>query len=226
MDKAKRKLIEDGILKFAKEITPGGGNHRIYSNIFNTVDDNQFKDIWDSIVKHGYIPVFMDNFNTKEMLDYDHAIALGKKWDIPLEQPVTFVDPDTGIEHTTPDTTVVGISETTKQRQIIVKKIGAAKNDFDVDDLTGQPIGDSKGAGISNPEIHMLLFLKLPNMAKELAAVKGGDAGAYREYKNELTTTGSTTVRNALKQGDGAKSLRTADWLLAGRHLISTISER
>lgn len=226
MDKNKRKLIEEGILAFAKEITPGGGNARIYKNIFETVNERQFEEIWESIKRNGYIPVFMDNFDQKEMIDYDAAIALGKKWNIELEQPVTFLDPDTGIVHTTPENTVVGISEVAKQRQILIKKIGAAKHDFDVDDLTGQPIGDSKGAGISNPEIHMLLALKLPTMAKELAGVKGGDAGAYREYKNQLTTTGNTTVNSALKAGTGAKSLKTASWLLFGRHLDNTMGER
>lgn len=226
MDKNKRKLIEEGILAFAKEITPGGGNARIYKNIFETVSERQFEEIWESIKRNGYIPVFMDNFDQKEMIDYDAAIALGKKWGIELEQPVTFMDPDTGIVHTTPENTVVGIAEVAKQRQILIKKIGAAKHDFDVDDLTGQPIGDSKGAGISNPEIHMLLALKLPTMAKELAGVKGGDAGAYREYKNQLTTTGNTTVNSALKAGTGAKSLKTASWLLFGRHLDNTMGER
>lgn len=226
MDKNKRKLIEEGILAFAKEITPGGGNARIYKNIFDTVNERQFEEIWESIKRNGYIPVFMDNFDQQEMIDYDAAIALGKKWGIELEQPVTFLDPDTGIVHTTPDNTVVGISEVGKQRQILIKKIGAAKHDFDVDDLTGQPIGDSKGAGISNPEVHMLLALKLPTMAKELAGVKGGDVGAYREYKNQLTTTGNTTVNSALKAGTGAKSLKTASWLLFGRHLDNTMGER
>lgn len=226
MNKEKRKLIETGILKFAKEITPGGGNHRIYSNLFAVMNDTQFSLFWDTIKKRGYIPVFMDNFDQKEMLDYDYAITLGKKWDIPLEQQVVFIDPDTQIEHKTPEGTVVGISEVTKQRQILIKKIGGAKHDFDVDDLTGQPIGDSKGAGISNPENHMLLALGLPTMAKELTAVKGGDIDAYREYKNSLTTTGSADVNTALKAGSGAKSLVSASWLLYGRHLGNTMRER
>ena len=226
MNTAKRKLIEQGILEFAKEITPGGGNHRIYSALFKRLNDEQFSSFWEEIKKRCYIPLFFDNFDQKEMVDYDKAKILSEKWNIPLEQPVQFVDPDTTILHTTPKTEVVGIVEIAKQRQVVIKKMGLAKHDFDVEDLTGQPVGDSKGAGISNPENNILIALGLTTMAKELSAVKGGDIAAYRQYKSDLVSSGSTSVQSSLKAGNGAKSLLTADWLLMGRHIGSTIRKR
>lgn len=226
MIKEKRAEIEKSIIEFGTAITPGGGNGKIYKSLFSKMSEKQFDDFWESVKKRGYIPVFMDNFDQKEMVDYDAAIELSKKWNIPLIQQVELVDPDTNIKHKTPEQTIVGICDVSKQRQIIVKKIGNAKHDFDVDDLTGQAIGDSKGAGISNPENHMLLALGLTTMALELTSVKGGDAGAYREYKNQLVTTGSATVGAALKAGDGAKSLKTGSWLLTGRHLDNTMGTR
>lgn len=226
MDKTKRKAIEKGILEFTGKITPGGASRRVYESIFKKCTDEQFKSIWDGIKTKGYIPIFLDNFDSQEMIDYDLIVNLAKEWNIPLEQQVIIPDSDTGIFHTTPETALVGIVEVGKQRQIIVKKIGVSKHDYDIEDLTGQPTGDSKAGGISNPEINILIALGLPTVAKELASVKGGDIGAYRNYKSQLSMTGHANTKEALKNGTGVKSLQTANWLLRGRHIISTIGER
>lgn len=226
METAKRKAIEEGILEFAGSITPGGGSRQVYESIFKNCTDEQFDKIWDGIKKRGYIPIFLDNFDSMEMIDYDLVVGLCNKWEIPLEQQVIIPDPDTGIFHTTPETALVGIVEVGKQRQIIVKKIGVSKHDYDIEDLTGQPTGDSKAGGISNPEINILIALGLSTVAKELASVKGGDIGAYRNYKSQLSTTGTANTQEALRNGTGVKSLQTASWLLRGRHILSTIGER
>lgn len=226
MDKKKRAKIEQYVLAFAKKITEGGKNESVYKSLFAEMNDSQFDTFWEAIKKRGYIPIFLDNYDTKEMVNYDLCIALSKEWNIKLEQPVTIPDPDTGISYTTPDTTVVGIVESTKQRQIISKKIGVSKHDYQVDDLTGQPTGDSKAGGISNPEVNILVALGLTTTAKELVSVKGGDVGAYNYYKSQLTETGETSTNEALRNGTGAKSLHTAEWLLRGRHIISDIGKR
>lgn len=226
MTPSKRKAIEQGILEFVKEVTPGGGNHRIYSALFKRLSDEHFIVLWEQIKKRCYIPVFLDNFDQKEMVDYAHLKTLSEKWKIPLEQQVTFIDPDTGIKHTTPQTAIVGIVEVAKQRQIVIKKMGVAKHDFDVEDLTGQPVGDSKGAGVSNPENNIFVALGLTTMAKELASVKGGDLGAYRQYKSDLVSSGTASVQGSLKAGSGVKSMQTAEWLMKGRHLIVNLRNK
>lgn len=226
MDKKKRAQIESSILTFAKKITTGGNNETVYKNLFAEMNEAQFDTFWEAIKRRGYIPIFLDNFDTKEMVDYDNCIKLSKEWNIKLEQSVTIPDPDTGISYTTPEDTVVGIVESTKQRQIISKKIGVSKNDYQVDDLTGQPTGESKAGGISNPEVNILVALGLTTTAKELVSVKGGDIGAYNYYKSQLTESGVSSTNEALRNGTGAKSLQTAQWLLRGRHIISDIGAR
>lgn len=226
MDKAKRQLIEEGILAFVTPITPGGGNAKVYKDIFSTARDEDIEQLWESIKAQGYIPIFLDNYDTREMIDFDALVSLAKQWNIPVEQQVIIPDQDTGIQYTTPETAVVGIVESCKQRQLSIKKIGVSKHDYQIEDLTGQPTGDSKAGGISNPELNILIALGLPTMAKELASVKGGDIGAYRHYKTELSNTGHTSTNNALRNGSGVKSLKTVQWLLLGRHIQSNIAAR
>ncbi|QZA70726.1 DNA-directed RNA polymerase subunit beta [Erwinia phage AH04] len=221
-----RKEIESDILALAKDFTKGGGNHKVYSELFARLSDEQFAQFWNNICDMSFIPMFVDNFDMRETIDYDHTVKLAKKLDIPLEQQVIFTDPDTGLEHTTPETAIVGIAEVRKQRQLQAKKFGASKHDYNVEDLTGQPTGDSRAGGISNPEIQVLLSLGLPTLAKELADARGGDVGAYRAYKNDILTTGVTTTESALQRGTGVKSLQTAHFLLLGQHIDNDLMAR
>lgn len=221
-----RKEIERDILDIAKKFTVGGGNHKIYSELFGRLDDAQFKEFWNTICESKFIPMFVDNFDQKEGISYDHIVKLALEYDIPLEQQLVLTDPDTGLQFTTPDTALVGIAEARKQRQLQAKKFGASKHDYETEDLTGQPTGSSKAGGISNPEIQVLLSLGLPTLAKELADVRGGDSGAYRAYKNDILSSGRATTESALARGTGVKSLQTAHYLLMGQHIDNNLNAR
>ncbi|QGH72076.1 putative virion structural protein [Klebsiella phage N1M2] len=221
-----RKEIESDILALAKKFTLGGGNHQLYSELFGRLDDAQFAKFWNSICDNKFIPMFVDNYNVKEGINYDHMVKVAAEYNIPLEQQLVITDPDTGLTFTTPETALVGFAEARKQRQLQAKKFGASKHDYETEDLTGQPTGDSKAGGISNPEIQVLLSLGLPTLAKELADVRGGDAGAYRAYKNDILTSGQATTESALTRGTGVKSLQTAHYLLLGQHIDNNLNSR
>lgn len=221
-----RKEIERDILELAKKFTIGGGNHKLYSELFGSLKDDQFAQFWNSICDNKFIPMFVDNFDPKEGISYDHMVKVAAEYGIPLEQQLVITDPDTGLQFTTPETALVGIAEARKQRQLQAKKFGASKHDYETEDLTGQPTGDSKAGGISNPEIQVLLSLGLPTLAKELADVRGGDAGAYRAYKNDILSSGRATTESALARGTGVKSLQTAHYLLMGQHIDNNLNAR
>lgn len=221
-----RKEIERDILAFAKTFTLGGGNHQVYTNLFAAMSDEQFKVFWNGVCDSGFIPMYVDNYNPKEMISYDNIVKLCADADIPLEQQLIITDPDSGLTHTTPEKAIVGRAEVRKQRQILIKKFGASKHDHSVEDLTGQASGASRAGGISNPELQVLLSLNLRNTAKELADVRGGDRGAYSAYKNDLLSSGTTTVQSSLLRGTGVKSLQTAHFLLRAQLLDNNFMDR
>lgn len=221
-----RSEIEEEILTFAKRMTPGGGSHLVYKALFKKMNDEQFKAFWNGICDSNFIPVFVNNFDNKEMIDYDDVCLFAKELNIPLEQQLVITDPDSGLQYTTPETAIVGYAEMRKQRQLQAKKFGASKHDQETEDLTGQPTGDSKAGGISSPEIRVLLSLGLKTTAKELFDVRGGDTKAYRAYKSDILTTGETTTQSSLKRGSGVKSLQTAHFLLRGRLLDNNLNSR
>lgn len=221
-----RKAAEDIILSFVKELTKGGHNFKVYSDLFSRLNDEQFGQFIDQIDKAGGIPIWSSNWDKDEHIEYDTILRLAKKYDVALETQLILTDEDTGLEFITPETYLVGTAEIRKQRQMLVKKFGAAKDDTSIDDLTGQVVGDSRGTGISGPEIKVLIALGLPTVAKELYDVKGGDIKALDVYRTELMETGQTNVNTALKRGSGQKSLQTSHFLFNARHIENNLDKR
>lgn len=226
MAKGNRAATEKYWLDLMKVITKGGYNHTVYSDIFSKMNDKQFEEFMVKIEAGGNLCIWVDNQEGDEYPVFDNIIAEARKRGLELEQHLVFIDQDTGLEYETPETFVVGVAETRKQRQMWVKKFGYAKDDSKVDDLTGQVFGDSRGTGISLPEVRVLKTLGLDLVAKELYDVKGGDLGALDEYRRSIQETGHATVEEALKRGTGVRSLMTASKLLDGRHLTNNVGER
>ncbi|UVD32184.1 hypothetical protein [Vibrio phage phiKT1028] len=225
-EKRNRKAAEKVWLDLMKEITEGGYNHTVYSQLFKEMNDEQFEEFINKIEAGGQLSVWVDNHNPKEYPVYDKLLESCRKRGLVIEQHLVFYDQDTGLEYETPETFVVGTAETRKQRQMWVKKFGAAKDDTKIDDLTGQVFGDSRGTGISIPEVRVLKTLGLDLMARELYDVKGGDLGALDEYRRSIQETGQATVRGSLRRGTGVRSLMTAGILMRGRHLENNVGER
>jgi len=222
-----RKKAEEFVLEYMGEITTGGGNRIIYERLFKAMNDAQFDQFVNKVEKNGgSLAIWASNYDPKEMINYENIIKLSKKYGVEIEQQLIIYDADTGAKALTPHKAVVGLAEFRKQRQMLVKKFSAAKNDNQIDDLTGQPMAYSRATGISQPEITVLRNLGLDIMANELYNVKGGDVEAFKAFKNDLLTTGRTTTSGSLKKGTIPKVLRTAHYLLRARGIDNNLDKR
>lgn len=221
-----RKGAEEFILGFMQKLTKGGYNKTIYEGLFKRMNNEQFKEFIDTLDNGGSLCVWIDNFDVKESLNWDNLLKVCSEYGFDPETRLVFRDKDTGIKTISPVKYVVGIAEVRKQRQLLMKKLGYSKDDSKIDDLTGQVIGDSRGGGLSNPEVGVLAELGLTKTVQELYNVKGGDLAALKAYKNELITTGTTTMEGSLRQGDGVKSLKTVQSIFRGRMLDNNFGER
>lgn len=221
-----RKVFEQIVIEAFSPVTKGGGNKVVYERLFAQMSDKAFEEFVQWLERGNSLALFASNYVPAEKLVYENLMTLCKKHGVEIEQQLVIFDEDTNIKSLTPYKAIVGRAEARKQRQMLVKKFSAARNDSDIDDLTGQPMGDSRATGISGPEITVLRNLGLPLMANELYNVKGGDADALKAYKNELLTTGKTTTAGSLRKGSGTKVLNTVYHLLRGRHIDSNINEK
>jgi len=221
-----RKAFEAYVLGFMGEVTEGGGNKIIYERLFKQMDDKQLEAFVVKMEAGMPLSVWVSNWDKKEMIDWERVKKLAVKYGVVLEQQLVVYDPDTKIKTMTPHKVIVGTAEIRKQRQTLVKKFGAARHDHEIDDLTGQVMGDSRSTGISQPEITVLRNLGLETMANELYNVKGGDLDALKAYKNELITTGATNTNASLRKGSIAKVLQTVHYLFRARHIDNNFHKR
>lgn len=221
-----RKAFEEFVLGFMGSLTKGGGNRTIYENLFKQMSDKQMDQFVDKLEQGMPLSVWASNWDEKEKLNYEQILKICDKYGMSVEQQLVVYDPDTGIKSVTPIKYVIGTAEIRKQRQMQVKKFGVSKDDSKVEDLTGQVMGESRAAGLSIPEVQVLDNLGLPTLANELYNVKGGDLDALKAFRNELITTGKASSNSALKQGTGAKVLKTANHILLGRHIVANLADR
>ena len=215
-------MVLDGMSK----VTKGGGNRIIYERIFKSCTDAQIEGMIKWLEEGNSLPVWSPGGVPAEELHYDTLMGLCKTYNVKMMQRIISYDEDTGIMSMSPNEAIVGRSELRAQRQFWAKKFNAAKNDYKVDDLTGQVSMESRATGISMPEITVLRGLGLNIMANELYNVKGGDQDAFKAYRNDLLTTGKTTTDGSLRKGSGTKVLSTVHYLLRGRHINNNINSK
>lgn len=208
------------------KLTKGGGNKVIYQRLFATMNDKQLEAFVVQLENGMPLSIWASSYNMAEKLDYPSLLQLCKEYGVNVSQRLIIYDEDTGIKSMTDYEAIIGTAEFRKQRQMLVKKFGAAKNDYEIDDLTGQVMGESRSTGISQPEITVLRNLGLTTMANELYNVKGGDLDALKAYKNDLITSGKTTTNGSLQKGNIAKVLETAHYIFRGRHLDNNFNRR
>lgn len=221
-----RKGFEDFVYAFMSRLTIGGGNKVIYERLFKPMSDKQMEAFVFQLESGMPLSIWASSFDEKEKLDYENLLKMSKDYGVNAVQRLIVYDEDTGIKSMTPYSAIIGTAEVRKQRQMLVKKFGAAKDDYNIDDLTGQVMGDSRSTGISQPEITVLRNLGLYTMANELYNVKGGDLDALKSYKNDLLTTGKTTTNGSLRNGGIAKVLDTAHFIMRGRHIDGNMNKR
>lgn len=223
---ANRKAFEKLVLDRMGRVTASGNNRVIYESIFKQSSDADIEALVQFLEQGNSLPVWSPGGIKNEELNYDTLMKLCELDKVKIMQRVISYDEDTNIMSMSPNEAIVGRSELRAQRQFWAKKFNAAKNDYKIDDLTGQVSMESRATGISMPEITVLRGLGLPTMANELYNVKGGDQDALKAYKNDLLTTGKTTTDGSLRKGSGTKVLSTVHYLLRGRLIDNNINSK
>lgn len=106
--------------------------------------------------------------------------------------------------------------------QRIAKKMSIPKHQRAINALTGQVTGDSKGAGISHPELRVLASLGLEQSLVELMKYRGGDLKGHAALNASLMKTGRATQATLQHFSSGVESTRTLKTYLTSAMLKST----
>lgn len=229
----KRKIIE--IIKDRlNDIIPNTPIIQAYEDTINNMTDTELEH-WIIALENGVldfpdvnqpsatINIVVPNLDKNNRLNINRNLALAKKMGYDFFEQCWLTNPITGKTTLTNRRYLSLLLPIRRQAQTLDHKISVAENDKKIDDLTGQVTGESKGAGLSYPEVQMLDAQGLTQTSYELLKARGGDEASWRLMKNRLLITGEVTLTEIDQLDSRAKVNDTFQHFLAGMHIKSNL---
>jgi hypothetical protein len=105
-----------------------------------------------------------------------------------------------------------------RQVQMLTKKMSVPKDNLHIDEMTNQPMDESKGAGISFPELLALYSQGLDSSILEMIKLRGGDEKAYGAMERQIAEQGEVNIEPILEAGTRVKSTETLSVFLKAMH--------
>lgn len=219
-----RKTAEDVILKWVSKIDPSGINTAMYEKqIFPSMNDKQFDD-WMNAIREGrdFVAITIPNFS-KVKVTTKNNIALSKEMGVDFYQRIWVVDKETGKRYLSNIEYPVFYLPVRRQIQMVTSKISIASDNKHIDDLTDQPVGDSKAGSFSYPETLNIVGRGLNQVGVEFLKVRGGDLETYRVYQQSLIDTGQVSYNQLAPIRSRAKSTLTLSKFLKAMHIANNL---
>lgn len=218
-----RKAAEDYIIKSVESLLPGGGNGQIYRDLFDSMDDKAFKDFMKGLEDGSSILALVAPNLGKVSISVERNLAIAEKVGVKFFERIYLKDELTGLRYlSNPEYLIVDLP-LCRQVQLQTKKVSIPEHNRTVDQLTGQPTGDSKGSKISYNELQVLAALNCDNSVKELMKYRGGDTVGFQAMNQEIYMTGEVSLDALDTLGTQVKSVETLNAYLLGMHYKSTL---
>lgn len=221
-----RKAAEAIAIQIVDDILPGGGNGDMYRELFKTLSDEQF-DTWIEMLRERktYLRL-VTPLLSEHQLDFSHLLETAKKYGVELYQRCWLTDSKTGETTLTPKKYLVVHLMIRRQQQLLIKKTSIAEDNSHIDEMTGQPTGESKGASLTFPELQIIYAKGLIFTALELAKIRGGDLKAFNRMNRQIHATGHADMDAILASKTYVQSTVTLGNILRyGMHFENNLKE-
>lgn len=213
-----RKKAEEFIFTYLNKLDSSGYNTERYKEIFANMSDKDFHEYMTNMRNgESTLVIFAPLLKTKAITT-ENNLKLAKEYGVPMFERLRFSggeDPD----HVTEQEFMLLDLGIRRQSQSLVKKISVPDDNRVVDQMTGQPTGDSKGSSLSQPELGVLVSLKLNNSIEELFRFRGGDKGGFRAYNASIEQLGSVSLKSIAPYVTGVESTKAVKNFLTSIHL-------
>lgn len=229
--KERRKKFMDVFLPLIEALAPGSKNRETYESELAKLTDAQFEEMVVGIesgkgfhaVETGLIlPLYMPNLNASKVTT-ERNLQLAKKLGHDFWERVWITDPHTNQTYLTPRRYMTLLWPVRRQAQTLEGKQSIPTDTHVIDDLTGQPTGDSKGSALTYPELQVLHSHGLESTIIEALKVRGGDLKALNRFERDIIETGGSSLQPILAADTKVKSTQTLNSLLRGMHLTSNL---
>lgn len=162
--------------------------------------------------------------NLKDVgLSLERNLEIAGKLGHEFFQRLWLTDQATGNTYLTPVKYLVVDLPLRRQQQHLHKKISIPADNAHVDELTGQPTGESKGSKISFPELQILYSQGLNEPIRELLKFRGGDSKAYRSLTRQALVQGIPSMDLSEDPTSRPRSTETLSTLLKAAHLDNNL---
>ena len=202
-----RKLTETYILDSIQSLTPQSTeNRKLYENRFKGMTDEAFKRFMERLASNQEILMIVLPNHQEGGLSIENNLKIGDKIGHDFFTRVMVVGKDGLPDHLTPIKFMVIDLPVRRFSQTLDKKIRVPKNAKVIDSLTGQVTGDSKGAAITGPEVHILSAMGLEAPLIEALKYRGGDRQGRTAFNGLMSRYGTATLGTLDKYQGGVES--------------------
>lgn len=229
-----RKKATDYILKHIAMFDPNDkANVQLTKQFLESLSDEQFEDYMRRLRKpeNGaedqgretltYYAPNLSKIKLEVKRNLEIADAIGHNF----FERLWLTDPQTGETYLTTQAHMVVDLPIRRQAQLLIKKSSIPANNNTVDELSGQPTGESKGGKLSFPELQAQVAQQLDNTILEEIKIRGGDEIAYQEFERQMLETGSASLEQLLSLGTKVKSTETLSKLFKGMHFDNNLAD-
>lgn len=218
-----RKAAEAQILADLNTILPGCVDVELYKAYFASMSDKAF-DAFMIRLREGkeWLTLTVPN-GGKQNLNFDRHVKIADKWGHSFWSHLWF-PADGGVpRYLSPNKYLVLKVPIRIASQRIAKKMSIPKHQRVINSLTGQPTGDSKGAGFSAPELRLCVAMGLEKSATELMKYRGGDLRGWAALNASLNRFGDASQEQLSHFASGVVSTATLKTYLTSAHLKNTL---
>lgn len=219
-----RQAATETLLSWLRQISPNNTDIPRYEAFLSQMSDKAFAVYMDEL-KSGtkYLTLTIPNFTKTFHHTLEHGVAVADKMGVELFQRLWFGETEEVPAHLAPIPRLVGLVPVRLASQRLAKKMSIPKSQRVVNSLTGQVTGESKGAGISYPELRVCAAMNLENTMVELMKYRGGDLRGAAAFTASLVRTGRASVKALSYFASGVESTATLKSYLTSCHLKTTL---
>lgn len=214
------KEVQQWIGNFVESILPGAGNKEMYAAVFEQMSDKEFVQFMRTVEERGYLDIIVPNL-TAQKLSTERNIKIAKKeFGHNFFERVIIKDSEksymSNVQY------MILQLPVRRQSQHSIKGISTSEDNRQLDQLSGQPTGDSKAAKISYPEAQLMQGMNLPVSLVELMKERGGDIGMFNAAKAMASATGTISMAAIADRATGVESTKSLHIFLTCAHLRNT----
>jgi hypothetical protein len=221
-----RAAAEAVILKRMGQASPNGPTVGIYrDHVFPRMSDEDFHSLMMRLKnKEVRLPIICPNFG-KGGESIERAKALAEEMGHDFYQYIWIYPNDgkTPAYRTNKKFPVLDLPWR-RQSQVQKKKVSIPRHNQSIDELTGQPAGESKGSAISSSELQVMSSLELGEMITEMIKYRGGDVKGFAAMNDMIDKTGEVSMEAIKHLAGGVESTKTLATYFNCMHLSNTLS--